>query len=190
MKKEEAFIEPKYRWIFYAKSYLVLARIGIEELKKEHYNSETQYGTYWAYRCCLLLIPSIWNLKHGIELIVKSLCVSAGKGYLQSHDLKELRKELEDGLEGIKNKKYISDLANIIDKYYKCQFWEGKLIGGRQVFDKKNDIFRYPENVSTFPIDLKTFQNVTDEEIQELLDDMELLNRRLEVIGVQIQTGY
>ena len=88
----------KWYWHFVAKSYLALAYIGIEEIKNKTYCKEPNFlyrVSPQVYEAKLLLIPIIWNIKHAIEIVLKAGDVTFQGKYLETHDLNELKKELD-----------------------------------------------------------------------------------------------
>ncbi len=184
MKKQQTNLS-KYNWIFFAKSYLALACIGIEEIKEKKYCNQPTF--LWrvstqVYDAKLLLIPIIWNIKHAIELVLKAHSVTFQKGYLKTHNLSDLKDGLVNTL-GIKDQskdEKFDELVSIVDKYYKLEVFDGKLLNHQTTFDIKNDILRYPEeNKANFKLNLKAFGKVIDKELIELQKDVGLINLRL-----------
>lgn len=178
---------PSTDWIFIAKSYLALAYIGIEEIGQKEYCTKPSY--LWrvsrqAYDAKLLLIPIIWNIKHALELILKADSITFRKGYTKTHKLSDLKDELKTILciNNAGEDKKFDEFANMIDKYYKIEVFNGMLIGNQTVFDVDNDIFRYPEgNKASFKLNVKLFEQAMDNELTELRDDIELINLRLNI---------
>lgn len=182
----------KWNWFFIAKSYLALAYIGIKEIKEKKYCKEP--NVLWRvslqiYDGKLLLVPVLWNLKHGIEIILKSLNISINSEYIQEHNLSKLVESLQISLKnlGINNNTYIDELCKLVSKYYGCEFWTKKLVDAQDIEDSKNDCFRYPERFMGSVLNLSGFQTVSEREVDELLSDIEILNQRLNIIDAQIQ---
>ncbi|MBU1016740.1 MAG: hypothetical protein ABIJ36_00595 [Patescibacteria group bacterium] len=184
--KQQA-IGSKWDWQFVAKSYLALAYIGVEEMREKKYCN--QPTLLWrvskqTYDAKLLLIPIIWNIKHAIELVLKTHSVTFQKGYFKTHNLRDLK----DGLAKIlsiqnqsKDKKF-DELVRIVDKYYSIRIFNGKLLNSQTAFDTDNDIFRYPEgNKAKFELNLKLFGTITDEELVGLQKEVDLINCRLNI---------
>jgi len=177
----------KYNWIFWAKSYLALAYIGIQELKDKKYLEAEEMnvlvrGKWQVYDAQLLLIPIIWNLKHGIELVFKALNVTFVAEYQKNHDLKQLKERLEKVLEKREPDKYFDEFAMIAEKYYKLNFFKARLRKIRNVIDKDNDIFRYPEGSKTkLPLELRDFQYFTKKDLFELERDITTIYLELAV---------
>ena len=174
-------------WIFLAKSYLALAYIGICEISEKKYCKQPSY--LWrvskqVYDAKLLLIPVIWNIKHAIELVLKANSFTFKKKYSKTHKLSDLKDELADILciNKVGEDKKFDELVCIVDKYYKLEIFNGKLVGKQTIFDIDNDILRYPEgNKANFKLNIKLFGESTNKEIAELRDDIELINRRLNI---------
>ncbi len=176
----------KYEWMSYATSYLSMARIGIEELISQNYIRKTSFEHLFSYENKGLLIPIIYNIKHAIEIIVKSLGININKQYLISHDLNDLANDLKIKMPEIKKPKIVNEFSVIINKYYKCEFWDKKLINTAKILDVKNDIFRFPDNSAAFVIDLEVLKTINCNEIQELQDDIRIANQYLGIINSQI----
>ena len=176
----------KNEWAFIAKSYLALAYVGVQEIKsKKYFNEKTSIlksGQWQIYDAQLLLIPIIWNLKHAIELVLKAHDITFQNRYSRTHYAKKLIDGLAKTL-GIKEQDIkFDEFAKVVDKYRQLKFFNGKLLESSQVLDIDNDIFRYPEgSKSTFQLDLKTFQKITKEDIEELERDIGLFYRWLAI---------
>lgn len=178
-------------WIFFAKSYLALAYIGIEEIRNKKYCKKPSY--LWrvseqVYDEKLLLIPIIWNIKHAIELVLKAHNVTFQKGYSKIHKLCNLKDELAVTLcinkEGEDAK--FDELVRVVDKYYRLEVFDGKLVNKKTIFDTDNDILRYPDgNKANIKLDIKLFTKISDEELTELQNDIELINRRLNICHIR-----
>lgn len=188
MKRQQANL-PKFDWQFVAKSYLALAYIGIEEIKEKKYCNQPSFlwrVSIQVYDAKLLLIPIIWNIKHAIELILKAHLVTFQKEYPPTHDLIDLKNNLANVLE-IKNQgedEKFDELADIVDQYHKLEICNRKLIGTKTILDNDNDVLRFPEgSKANFKLNLKVFKNITDEELEGLQKDIDLINRRLTIMA-------
>ncbi len=181
-KKQKASIL-KWEWRFIAKCYLALAYVGIKELKKRIYCKKQSF--LWSvstqvYDAKLLLIPILWNIKHAIELVLKAHSVTFQKRYLKTHDLCDLKNDLSEVFD-IKNQgedKKFDEFACIVNKYYKLEVFNGKILNFQTTFDTDNDILRYPEkNNTNYKLNLRAFMKITEKELEELQKDIELINR-------------
>ena len=161
-------------------------------LRSERNNcGSSPYGVTYLWRVSkqtydakLLLIPIIWNIRHAIELVIKAHNVTFQKKYIKTHKLSDLKDQLTKTLciekEGDDEK--FDELVHIIDKYYKFEVFDSTLINKQVIFDVDNDILRYPEgNKANIKLDLKLFVKISDEELTELQNDIELINRRLNI---------
>lgn len=189
----------KYEWLVYSRAFLKMADIGMEEFKGKKYVKRglDDYFHYDKYK--YLLIPIIWNFKHAIELVVKTLGVAIDKQYLKNHDLTVLKNDLKQLLRELKIKKQekFEDLAEIIDKYYRCEFWDKKIIRTGTILDVDNDIFRYPENKAPFFFDWQILKDIPlvalkngtrySRETEELSDDIKKLESLLVILDNQIE---
>lgn len=181
----------QYEWIWYAKSYLSLARIGIEELKRQNYIRKISFEFRFSYENKHLLIPIIYNLKHAIEIIVKSLKIQIDKKIIKSHNIFNLYNALQESIKkiGLKIEKpdKLKELAQIIEKYYKLEFWNRKLIIDASVLDSQNDIFRFPDNSANFILNLEDLKKISQKEMGELLDDIKKIDSLLGIIREKIK---
>lgn len=176
----------RYEWVSFTRSYLSLARIGLEELKNKHYIRKCSFEYDFEYNNKHLLIPIIFNIKHSIELIIKSLGVNIDKKYAWGHNLKNLIKDLQSKMPKIKKQNKIKEFVKLVFKYYKCKFWSNKIVGQSDIIDRKNDIFRFPDNDANFILDLILFKNISQKETDELLNDIKKLNALLGILSSQI----
>lgn len=149
MKKSK---QTHYEWIFYAMSFLGLAKIGCRELIDQKYrdgNPLMENSLYGTEK--FLLIPILFNFKHALELFIKGAGVSIDGNYWNKHDLDYLLKDLEPRVKNLfknrgENKVFqkIEELKLIIKKYIRFE-------------DYKNVLYRYPnskiENFDTIKVE-------------------------------------
>lgn len=186
----------KTDWQFVAESYLAIAYSGIEKLKsyiRSSGSEKTEFhkresGWYRAYAAQLLLIPIVWNIKHAVELVLKAHTVNFQGKYFKTHDLSELKKELAKIFKIDKNSKdeKFNEFILLVDKYYKMEMFNQKLSA---VFDLDNDFLRYPEgsNINA-QLDLRAFGKITEDEIDGLLRDIQLIDLRLAIPPAEYQS--
>ncbi len=179
----------KVEWQFIAESYLALAYSGIEKLKnyihlsipeKEECNKKER-GWYRAYAAQLLLITIVWNIKHALEIVLKTHSVNFQGTYLKTHNLNDLKKELAKIFKIDKDNqdKKIDEFVKLVDKYYKMEMFDCKL---SNVFDPDNDFLRYPEGSKMgVQLDLYLFGKITEKEIDQLVEDIKLVDLRLAI---------
>jgi len=137
--KKEKNIQFNRHWGSWAKGYLKLAEQGFLYLKNQKNIGRKSKPTYLLEDGCLI-IASIWNIKHGIELIIKGLGINIDKKYWQKHDLNDLLNDLEKKGTNLYIKKHIDVLKKITDKYYRCSFSKKT-----NFVDTENTFFKYPE---------------------------------------------
>lgn len=67
--------ETKDHWVWFAQSYLSMARLGCEEMINNRYQeSRFKNGTSRnSYKITTIFIPTFYNIKHGIEIAIKAL---------------------------------------------------------------------------------------------------------------------
>jgi len=180
--KDEKSNLPKTDWQFVAESYLALAYTGIEKLKNytDLSISEEENGWYRAYNAKLLLIPIVWNIKHALELVLKTHIINFQGTYLKTHNLEDLKKELVAIFkigENNQDRKF-DEFAKLIDRYYKMKMFDCKLFN---IFDPDNDL-RYPEgSKKEVQLNLCAFEEITEEEINQLIKDIKLIDLRLAI---------
>ena len=92
---QKKYTPSKYHWLIYSQAFLKMADVGIKELAGKKYDKKgpDSYLNYDDYK--YFLIPILWNLKHAIELIVKTLQVSITQKYLTGHNLSSLNQAFQ-----------------------------------------------------------------------------------------------
>ncbi len=176
--------QSKYEWIWYVLGYLSIARISLEKLKNDQYPKKDP-GEKLAYYDKFVLLAVIWNIKHALELIIKHLGLMVDKTYLQSHNSEILIKDLTKRIKSLKIYKpeKIDELAKIINKYYRLEFLGKEFFIDKNTLDVKNSLFRYPNN----SIDVGFVNQITVEEIDELLKDIEFVRRLRAILDISLQ---
>lgn len=179
----------KYEWINFTNAYLALARIGIEELcGRKYINKKHPFENIAIYENKVLLIPIIWNLKHAMEIIIKSLGIAIDKEYFNTHNTDDLMADLKQRIQALKifKQNKSDELVGLVYKYYKCEFWDKRIISDSVIFDIQNDIFRYPDNSATFILDASIFKSTSEKEIEELHSDVDIMYRLFHILHSQI----
>lgn len=160
MKKSE---QTHYEWLFYAISFLGLAKIGCKELidqkhrDKKSLTEDLLYGTKES-NSRFLLISIFFNLRHALELFIKGVGVNIDGNYWNTHDLDNLLKDLESRVKNLfKNRnedkvfQKIEELKSIMKKYIRLE-------------DYGNVLFRYPNS---------KIDNSYTTKVPEILSDIE-----------------
>lgn len=200
--KEDA----KYQWLSFAQSYLLLAREACQELLDSRATKHSKVvSSDWnlPYQPADLFIPIIFNVKHGIEIFLKTLCLVSGKEYIgDSHDLYQLFEDLkakipvnlspvndkdgnvvsEDEIKQFPDR--MSSLEKVILKYHHCEVLNGANRRVINIYDRLNDVFRYPDNKATVEID---FAVIDAQTIENTLVDIDLIYTTLNSIGYMIE---
>lgn len=179
MKGNLKKIKSEKHWGSWAKGYLKLAEQGFLYFKKSKAKHSLENRA--------MIIASIWNIKHGLELIIKGLGVTLDKEYwykhdLYKHDLDFLIKKVEkDILKDHCIKKHIDFLKSITKKYYECKFTSKTIF-----VDKENTFLKYPES-DGFSLDYSFVHDLKRKDINQFLKDIHNLKRIYDLIETQPQ---
>lgn len=149
-----------YNWLMGADMYLAAAVILCDEMLKSYispfkdFNNDQQIDKKCGFTSVNpdyeMLMPTIFNLKHGVELYLKALImrVNSHQGYPVEHDLIGLLncliRELQNGAHHSKIDIAIldNDLREIIENYY---FGLYAFVQQKAYPDIYNEAERYPE---------------------------------------------
>lgn len=144
-----------YDWAIMPNSYIATALLLNEQLLKYTNDFNIPIGSEIfkmlkfssSHPNYELVLPMVFNFKHGIELSVKYLGVVDYGKYQNCHDLKELTQLLKSEAKGTRNQKVVDDLYfkiwPIIKKYYYGRYIPLKRKSGAP--DRDNQAERYPE---------------------------------------------
>lgn len=209
MKSDNYQKETKDNWREFAQSFLLLAKLACQELedKRENKHSKTtrhdpqEFNLLYTHSD--LFISIIFNVKHGLEIFIKTIRVISTCDYKTGHDIKKLFDDLKETLpKEIKPLKDIKgdeikqedidaipnnlkDLENLILKFYHCDFLnENKNVV--DIYDEMNDVFRYPENKAKVKIDLNS---VDDNLIKAIHEDIDKIYRLFNDLGYIIDVA-
>lgn len=174
-------------WGSWAKGYLKLAEQGFLFLnnqknvgrKKLFPRKETIY--LLELEDGHLVIASIWNIKHGLELIIKALGINLDKKYWIKHNLEYLLSDLDQKIKNFCIKKHLDLLKNITKKYYRCNFSHKTIF-----IDKENTFFKYPES-NNISLDYSFIHNLKRKDINQFLKDIYNLKRIYNILESQPQ---
>lgn len=191
-KKLKAKSNKHYDWEVMADIYITTALLLAEQLPHENfYNSPetgsevtTRLGLHSAHPNYELILPLIYNFKHGVELYIKALGIIDFGEYDGNHDFKILLTELKKSTKSTKNEATIKQLYNdtwpTIKKYYYGRYIPSKK---RSNFaDKKMQAERYPEyknkkNGKIYRITEK-YKWVTKTKVEEIEKDIKLIETK------------
>ena len=147
-----------YDWVILPQEYFALSLIGCDFLKKllpnEPFKSKLKDKFNFSHPVSYLIIPIVYNLKHGVELYLKGIGNIWDQDYKHSHDLIFLLNFLIKKLS--QNTKF-KDVAGILDlelrplveKYYFGLYIP--INKHKRLPDIQNEAERYPESKS-YPI--------------------------------------
>lgn len=139
-----------------------------------------------------MLVPIVYNLRHGIELLLKYLSFGISPTLHKTHDISELFKPINKALIAIDQaelhriaasfdmqEKDVKDffeeinhnIEQIVHKYHSYLFLTD---GKTKIEDKKNELFRYPTIfTNSYKLDLNELSNKISAD--EILEDIEEL---------------
>jgi len=178
-----------FEYLFFSRAYLILAYRGIEEVlsKVKSGNFSNPFDevkpTDWVYENNYLLIPSIYDLKHAIEIFIKTLTHFLSLKPDEKHDFKILFTKLKSKISG----KTVDELEELITRFYHNEFLIGKINNNIKIEDKMNDVFRYPDNKAK--IELSFFHilpKFTENDLNKLEKDIKKLDKLFYLIGEKI----
>ncbi len=182
-----------YEWIQFYGSYLAIAYLGCQELEDKKYKTPDNK----EYEIEDLIIPVYFNLKHGIEIYIKTLHLVLDDKYDQGHDIKilfsKLKTKIDNNKPNIKETtapnnyivtkddvekfpEYLNEIEDSINYFYEVGLLQKKIKDNFLIYDEMNDIFRYPENKATIDIEwpaiLKRFNSQDILEIKEQVKNL------------------
>jgi len=200
MKSKKIDPGKQYEWLIWPQMYFLtvqkLCDYLIEKINKEEYLQieEKEMNYYEKLEYSNIIIPIIYNLKHGIELYLKGIGAMLDQEYNPIHDIESILKIFNKKIEGvflekglkIKFKKIInSELNPLIRKYY-----YGKYIPNINYrLDNMNFSERYPQNdgykiPDSILVDLEKKEESNDKtfyinknDILEIKEDAEKIHR-------------
>ncbi len=155
-------------WGSLAKGYLLLSEQGFLYLqsKKQSGNFHVGSNVKYSLEDGNMIIASIWNLKHGLELVVKSLGVYFDNQYWNDHDLLSLFNNVKNKIIYNSLERDITVLENLVKKYHGCKFSK------KTHFDDiNNNYLRYPEIGVAF-LDYSFVHDLKKDDIEQFLNDI------------------
>ncbi len=183
-------IHNKDEWEYFADAYLELAVIGFEKVQK--LNSENFIDKF-------LIIPSLFNFKHGIEIMLKTLSIRfLNKSHLDrsdlTHDIHEIfvqfkarvkkeevekaaaefiRKNPDVPSEDVSYGNMFQGLEELVVKYITLDIIKSKIKSSDLTFeDHDNTALRYPSNTLNVQLNYKeVVERITKAEILEMRVD-------------------
>ena len=134
-----------------------------------------------------MLAPILYNMKHAIEIFIKTLFLFSGIEPDYKHDLSSLFKHIKIKIKKLINWKKLTDLETIIKKYYECEIIKNKIKKDLVINDCSNDVFRYPRNMAYVSLDFsKIFSKFTKKDVSMLRKDIKKLDRLFYDVGMAV----
>lgn len=193
----------RYDWAIFAQSYFLISRLACQEIltkRDTKHSKNSKLDT--PYQPADLYVSILFNIKHGIEVFIKTLSVFAYGEYEESHDIKMLFSNAKNKISKLKLKprqkgfyddisqddidaslKDLEEIEKLVIYFFELDFLKQKLNNNFVINDTLNDVLRYPNNKASIRIDwgtvLSARVNLSDiEEIIAKLDELyELFNK-------------
>ncbi len=197
MNKTKSNSSKHYNWIVSADMYLASSVLLAKELIKSFpsynniFNPIQQIGKKCGFSSSNpdyeILLPIVFNLKHGVELYLKALIMNIDKDkeYPHEHNLKKIIDSLNNKLKGeIELKNELIKLVGIINKYYYGTYAFTK---EKNSPDINNEAERYPElrNKDCYEI-CNLFSNVNRQLIEMIIKDTQDLQKGLRNLLIKV----
>ncbi len=172
-------------WGSFAKGYLKLAEQGFLYIKNQAKNDRKFFDkkskVIYSLENGGMIIASIWNIKHGLELVIKALGVNFNKQYWNEHDLLSLFNDLKIKIVYFSLERDIIMLEKLIEKYHRCEFSK------KTIFcDLKNDYLRYPE-IENKTIDYSFVHDLKEVDVDHFLKDIYNTKKVYELLEAELQ---
>ncbi len=135
----------KYNWVWFSLGYVNSALLSLDAILREEDIPEEKMDVVWMPPSSVEDVPIVifYNIRHAIELVIKTTGVYKGTAPVLVHDIKRLLPALETEYPG--KSKTIEQFVNLTKKYYGTDFYKDNF-GAVLPDDPKNILFRYPEN--------------------------------------------
>ncbi|OGZ44068.1 MAG: hypothetical protein A3J55_01405 [Candidatus Ryanbacteria bacterium RIFCSPHIGHO2_02_FULL_45_17b] len=196
----------KYDWVVFAFSYFDIAKLACQELldNRENKHSKSESMPNFVYNPSDLFISIVFNIKHGMEVFIKTLSIFAYGEYDMSHDISDLFEIVQKKLkklniqplsyngdnvtqEDIDNlPKNLTKIEKSIKYFYTLDFLKKKIASYYMVSDTMNDIFRYPDNAASVRFN---WDSILDNNI-DVHDIKEIFKKLLELHDLFSRHGY
>jgi len=164
----------EYDWAIFATSYLQLANLACQELLDNRANKHNKAKVKpfnIPYKPQDLFVAILFNIKHGIEIFIKTLSIFAYGEYEEGHDIHDLFQAVKKKVKVLKinpikkgsneiKQTDIDSLYDDLDKmeelinyFYTLDLLKDKIGKHYTINDIQNDIFRYPDNKASVCLD-------------------------------------
>lgn len=115
MSSQPRTIKFSKHWGSWAKGYLNLAEIGLRDFKgRKNLGRTSRFSStpkIFSLQQGSTLVACVWNIKHGLELIIKGLGINIDKKFWAKHDVGFLLNDLESKLKGLVIQKHVDVLG-------------------------------------------------------------------------------
>lgn len=169
--------------------YIATAENNFQQLKEfletnpvnEYESKFHQYMIFYRP----LWFAALYNLGHSIELGIKWLLIYSSGEFILSHNIRVLKKELNNKIGLLCEEKLLQLLNFIIDDIDKSYFLDQK----GEYINYNNDLFRYLMDTDgkKYKVLFQKFNNPNILEINRLLQHCHNLKRLFSIIEAQIQ---
>lgn len=171
-------------WGSLAMGYLKLAKQGFLFLKRQKNIGRTKIfkntKPVYLLENGNLVIASAWNIKHGLELVIKALGTIFDKQYWHNHNLEFLFSDLEKKITRYSLKRDLSMLKKLVKKYSNCDF-----SAKAKYPDKENNYLRYPEITNAF-LDYSFVHDLKKKDVDKFLKDIHNIKRVYSLLEAEI----
>lgn len=154
-----------FDYLYFARSYLVLAVLGLRELKSKYNTTYDNPVQNWlpvdhTYDRNYLVAPIFFNIKHSIEIFLKNtylLIENPDKD--KTHDLLALFKALRAKVSKMVKSEDLDLLEELVVRYYENDYFKEseKKLDYIAITDEKNDFFRYPNSAAKVVVNFERF---------------------------------
>ena len=179
------YIKTDRYWGSFAMGYLELAKQGFESLRIKPNIGRTKLfkenKPTFSLKEGHLIIASIWNIKQGLELCIKSLGVNFNKRYWDQHDLIFLFEELEKQIQEWTLPRDLKAMKILVKKYSSGNFSPKTIFN-----DKENNYFRYPE-INNAHLDYSFVHDLKRKDINLFLKDIHNIMRSYHLLEAEIR---
>jgi len=175
----------EYDWVLFAHSYFYIARLACQELldkREEKHDRSLDSKIELQYRVSDLYIAILYNIKHGIEVYIKSLGIFDFESYEKGHDIHSLFQNFRSKMQSKINGDDLDKIEKLIAYFYGVDFLKPKIKELYKIRDIQNDIFRYPDNSVKLQLQweliIDSFREQDIEEMKRKIEELlELLNK-------------
>ncbi|MBI2122376.1 MAG: hypothetical protein HYT98_04635 [Candidatus Sungbacteria bacterium] len=199
--KKRNIVDDKFRsysWVFFAQGYFNLAALACQKLLNSEEKARSKSdGLNIPYTPDSLFVPILFNIKHGIEIFIKTVDSFAFGEYTDGHDINDLFTELNKKID---KKRFVApppqfynsitqreinnlpqklgEIKPLISYFYYLDILRPKVGQYYKIIDTKNDVLRYPDNKAGIQIDWNTvlISQIRKSDIEEIFKKLRKLS--------------